>query len=369
MHIAIIGCGQLSRMLALAGIPLGFTFSFVADSREDIRCVEGLGTTVRWRPGESVQRLYQDLGKPERITVEKEQVDISLLNALQEYCVISPNLEAITTCGQRHREKRLLDKLGIASSPYTYGKSAADSAAILSLPMIAKSCNEGYDGKNQWMLTTSEEITSFDQQLDRRKHIIEQWIPFDKEVSQLSVRSQTGEIRHYPLTENQHKGGILQQSIAPATNIPTATIVLAQNRISQIMEALDYVGVMAMECFVVGEKLLVNELAPRVHNSGHWTQSGSTTCQFENHLRAIAGMTLGSTETHGVAGMLNLIGTDKPPLTLLSPRAKLHWYGKVIRPGRKLGHINLTGSSYQHLDGELQLFKKACEALITTRAE
>lgn len=358
MHIAIAGCGQLSRMMALAGIPLGFRFSFIADPDEDARCVEGLGEIQRWQPGQAADQLYQDLGEPDALTVEKEQVNLELLSGLGEHCPLRPGLAAIKVCQNRLLEKQLLDSLGIACSPYTYGVSAQDSALTLSLPAVVKSCREGYDGKNQWVLKTREDAVAFDAEIGGGDHIIESWIPFDKEVSQISLRSVSGEISHYPLTENLHDKGILRQSIAPATGIPATTAARARRMMTEIMQAVDYVGVMAMECFLVGDQLLVNELAPRVHNSGHWTQSGSNTCQFENHLRAIAGLPLGNTAERGVAGMINLIGTQGPPLASLSEHSKLHWYNKSVRPGRKLGHVNFTSASYEALSHQMNQFQE-----------
>ncbi|TGD73982.1 5-(carboxyamino)imidazole ribonucleotide synthase [Mangrovimicrobium sediminis] len=360
MHIAIVGCGQLSRMLALAGLPLGFTFSFIAAPREDTRCVTGLGTTATWQPGQPVGHLYQALGQPDCVTVEKEQVDAGLLTQLQHYCPVLPNPEAVATCGHRWRERQLLVRLGIPCAAHRYDTPASQCVASLSLPLVAKSCRDGYDGKNQWRLDTPEDVASFDRQQLYRDCIIEQRIPFERELSQVSVRSRTGRICHYPLTDNHHENGILVQSVAPAVDVPATIASQAQDMISRIMEALDYVGVMAMECFLVSGELLVNELAPRVHNSGHWTQSGSATSQFENHVRAIAGLELGGTDMHGVCGMLNLIGTQRPPVDLLSASTTLHWYGKTVRPARKLGHVNFRARSHPELVQEIGRFQQSC---------
>jgi 5-(carboxyamino)imidazole ribonucleotide synthase len=349
MHIAIIGCGQLSRMLALAGIPMGFKFSFIAEEGEDNRCVDGLGTVVWWRPGTSVRELYEALGRPDRLTVEKEQVDVSLLHALECFCPVHPNPKAFATCQHRHREKQLLDSLEIPCSPYLYGQPSNVSTAEIYLPVVVKSCREGYDGKNQWVLKCQKDIDAFRLQASEEHYIVEKLIPFDIEVSQVSVRSANGEVRHYPLAENHHEQGILKQSVAPAANISESLTLVAQEYICRIMNSLDYVGVMAMECFVVNSQLLINELAPRVHNSGHWTQSGSATCQFENHLRAIAELPLGSTRSSGVTAMVNLIGTEEPPLNSLMAQSSLHWYDKVVRPNRKLGHINIVDENYDSL--------------------
>ncbi len=346
MHIGIVGCGQLSRMLALAGKPMGIRFSFVADEGEDTVCVDGLGPIARWKDGDDIAALYEALGRPDRITVEKEQVDLSLVEELQQHCPVHPNPKAFAAAQHRHREKQLLDSLNIPTSPYIYGQPDPDK---LPLPVVVKSCRDGYDGKNQWVLKTADDLEAFQAQAHEGELIVERFIPFEREVSQVSVRREDGSILHYPLAENHHDKGILRESIVPAPNTSAQLESAAQAYIRRIMEALDYVGVMAMECFVVEDGLLINELAPRVHNSGHWSQSGSATCQFENHIRAVADLPLGSTQVFGVAGMINLIGIEKPDLKVITETSKLHWYEKSVRPGRKLGHINVIADHYDTL--------------------
>lgn len=347
MHVAIIGCGQLSRMMALAGIPMGFNFSFIADPGEDTRCVDHLGNVVTWEPNESAEALYERLGRPDRVTVEKEQVDVSKLETLQPHCPVHPNPKAFSACQHRHREKQLLHSLDIPCAPYSYGQP---SDSDVPLPVVVKSCSEGYDGKNQWVLKSQEDVDAFGQTAEEDNYIVEQFIPFEREVSQVSVRGADGEIIHYPLAENRHEKGILIESIVPAPSVSEELSSAARDYMSRIMEALDYVGVMAMECFVVSDnRLLVNELAPRVHNSGHWSQSGSATSQFENHMRAICELPLGSTQNFGVTGMINLIGTEAPPVDALVAESHMHWYGKTVRIGRKLGHVNVVSEDYDSL--------------------
>lgn len=358
MHIAIVGCGQLSRMLALAGVRMGIKFSFVAESNEDTRCVDGLGTIVRWQSGNSPEQLFRDLGEPGRITVEREQLSVELLKDLEQFCPVYPSPQAVQTCQHRYREKQLLEKLDIACTPYLYSGMPGFNLADSSLPAVIKTCSGGYDGKNQWVIKDSQDVDAFIAQEIEHEFIVEEWIEFEREVSQVSVRSEHGEIVHYPLTQNRHDKGILRQSIAPAEEISQNTISAAQTMISRIMNDLDYVGVLAVECFLLSGKLIVNELAPRVHNSGHWTQSGAATCQFENHLRAIAGLTLGSTEVHGPTGMLNLIGLGEPPLDKIHSQCSLHWYGKTQRAGRKAGHINFSGLGYADLEKDMANLEK-----------
>ena len=358
MRVGIIGCGQLARMMALAGIPMGLKFSFVADHGEDtdISCVEGLGTIVSWQPGQSIDQLYNELQKPNVITVEKEQVDLNLLQGLKQCCEIRPAVDAIAICKHRYNEKQLLSKLDIPHAAYTYNAPPEDSAKTLGLPFVIKSVDQGYDGKNQWLIKTQSDIDSFNQLGDIGSYIAEEWIPFEKEVSIIAVRSASQEILYYPLTENAHQNGILVRSIAPAKQLKPELVEAAQSYIRRIMENENYIGVLAMECFVNDGKIIVNELAPRVHNSGHWTQSGSLTCQFENHLRAISGLVLGSVESLGFSGMINLLGTKEAPIGSITGRSKLHWYNKSSRPGRKLGHINFLESRELDLEEEMSKF-------------
>lgn len=358
MHIAILGCGQLSRMLALAGIPMGLKFSFIAEVGEDTRCVDTLGTVVVWRPDQSANEIFEALGKPDRLTVEKEQVDVELLQAMQPYCPVHPNPEAFAACQHRHNEKQLLAELDIPCAAFSYGQPGDSDVP---LPVVVKSCRWGYDGKNQWVLKTQDDVDAFGPDDREDNYIVEQFIPFDREISQVSVRGVNGEVKHYPLAQNHHEGGILKQSIAPAPNVSDQLVALAQESISRIMEALDYVGTIAMECFVVGEDLLVNELAPRVHNSGHLTQAGNVTCQFENHIRALCEMPLGSTRSLGATSMLNLIGIEKPSSSVLTENASLHWYDKVVRPGRKLGHINIIANDEASLKAEISSIQSTIE--------
>jgi 5-(carboxyamino)imidazole ribonucleotide synthase len=363
MRIAIVGCGQLSRMLALAGLPLGIKFSFINDTGEQTTdCVDGLGRVVflpeNWQKEQNIHKLYNLLGKPDCITVEKEQVDIKLLEALQVYCDILPNSKAIIACQHRYRERQLLEQLAIPTAAFVYLVSAKVALNTLQLPVVVKSCSDGYDGKNQWVLKTLADVEHFDR-LNIQDYIIEAWMNFEREVSLVSVRAKNGDIEHYSLTDNINENGILKQSIAPAVDFDNALTVKAQGYMERLLNEVDYVGVMAMECFVINGDLVINELAPRVHNSGHWTQKGSVTCQFENHVRAIAGLALGSTELLGTSGMINLIGNKQPPFEALSALSTFHWYNKSVKSGRKLGHVNFFDKDRASLITKMDDFKQA----------
>lgn len=359
MHVAVVGCGQLARMLALAGIGMGVRFSFINDNAApDTACVDGLGKVVVWNPGDSAAQLYDALGKPDCITVEKEQVSSELLQGLAPLCPLRPNVESVEIIKDRRREKALVVELGVPTSRHVVGVSAQEAVSALGLPVVAKSCTEGYDGKNQWVIRTAEDVTTFDAQENPENYIFEQFIPFDREVSLVAARNLQGDYIAYPLAENGHEKGILHRSVVPAPNVSEAMVAQANTYMQTVMEHLDYVGVLAMELFVHSDKLLVNELAPRVHNSGHWSQLGADTCQFENHLRGILGMTLGSTRVHGVAGMVNLLGCEMPPLETIGARASLNWYGKSVRPGRKLGHVNFVSDDRASLNAAMEEFRR-----------
>lgn len=366
MRIAIVGCGQLSRMLALAGLPIGIQFSFIHDDMKQTRdCVEGLGIiknssnkakNTNSYDAKKIEQLYQDLGQPDCITVEKEQVDLELLQALATFCPIYPSISAIKVCQHRGEEKKLLANLGIPTSPYFYNTSATQAVKTLGYPVMVKSCTEGYDGKNQWLIKNSSDAEHFDT-LNIQDYIIEAFVDFDKEVSLISVRHKNGQIEHYSITDNDHEQGMLKRSIAPSVNISGDMKRQAQHYMETLINKLEYVGVMAMECFIIGDKLMINELAPRVHNSGHWTQLGSITCQFENHIRALAGLSLGSTQQIAATGMLNIIGTEPPPFEAIAENAKLYWYNKTVKSKRKLGHINFIGEDQSSISQQMAQFE------------
>ncbi|WNO11507.1 5-(carboxyamino)imidazole ribonucleotide synthase [Teredinibacter sp. KSP-S5-2] len=361
MHVAIIGGGQLARMLALAGWPMGIKFSFLVEQDESIQCVEGLGTIVRLDSSHTPQQIFEDLGQPDLVTVERESVDVVLLKGLGEFCPAYPNERAVWLSQNRIREKEFLRSLSIPTADF-FGFHGGDSIeSQISMPVVIKSTEFGYDGKHQWLIKTEDDLKAFQALGLEGEFIAESWVPFDKEVSMIAARSVNGEVCCYPLTENVHKQGILSTSIAPAEGLTDALENKAEGYAQKILEEMDYVGVLAVECFQVGDQLLVNELAPRVHNSGHWTQNGSLNSQFENHLRALCGFPLGDTSVSGYTGMVNILGGNKLPSSeeLIASHANVHWYNKTPKMGRKLGHVNLN---YADL-GEL---KQAMQAVLAT---
>ncbi|NNK64976.1 MAG: ATP-grasp domain-containing protein, partial [Gemmatimonadetes bacterium] len=213
------------------------------------------------------------------------------------------------------------------------------------LPAVLKTRRLGYDGKGQRVLRSEEDLDEAWEALGDRALVLEAFVPFERELSIVGVRGADGDTAFYPLVENVHERGVLVRTEAPAPGLTPALQAAAEHHAGAIMASLDYVGVLALELFQVGDRLLANEVAPRVHNSGHWSQDGAVTCQFENHVRAVAGLPLGSTAAVGHTVMVNLLG-DLPPLdaVLREPLAHLHLYDKAPRPGRKIGHVNVQGA-------------------------
>jgi len=273
-----------------------------------------------------------------------------------------PPAEALAVAQDRLNEKQMFNRLNIATAPYQAVNSLSElKQAIkqLGYPAILKTRRDGYDGKGQAVLRSEADLEKGWQAVAEQPSIVEGVIPFDRELSIIAVRSRSGEIACYPLTENRHREGVLRTSIVrPGDPLQN----LAEHYINKLLNEMNYVGVLALELFQVGDQLLVNECAPRVHNSGHWTQNGAVCCQFENHLRAICDLPLGSTQptTEHVA-MLNLIGKLPVSKAVLSqPDAHLHLYDKAPRSGRKLGHINLCSVDKQRFEEQL----RALQALL-----
>ncbi|OQX34304.1 MAG: 5-(carboxyamino)imidazole ribonucleotide synthase [Oceanospirillales bacterium LUC14_002_19_P2] len=363
MHIAMIGCGQLARMMAFEGWHLGLTFSFLADPGENRSCVEGLGNIVELTPELTGRKLFEALGEPAVVTVEREHVDVKMLKDLASFCEVNPNPDAIEICQHRGREKNFVNALGVPTAPYRLINSAASlKAAIeaMGLPVIVKSCEEGYDGRGQWKIDNTQELDALLlENTMEGDFIVEGFVAFEKEASIVAMRSSKGECAFYPLAENEHRNGILISSIAPA-ELPSPSLSAEARKIAQtIIEEMEYVGVLSIEFFVMNDKLLVNELAPRVHNSGHWTQAAGICSQFENHLRSIAGIMLGATEPTTHVGMVNVLGQKLNTNWLVDSNVQLNDYNKTPRPNRKVGHLNVWNTDRQKLIDQISELKCA----------
>ncbi len=355
--VLVLGAGQLARMMDLAATPLNLeTKAF--DVRID-KVVHPLANEHTYGD------LAQGIANCDVITAEFEHISHDVLAECDASNKLFPSSEAIKIGGDRRLEKALLESCQVANAKHKIIETRHDfDAAIeyLQLPIIFKSALEGYDGKGQWRLKEMSQADAIwaDMQafVEGAKTsvpqgiVAEQMVPFEREVSIVGARSRNGEIAVYPITENHHTNGVLSVSLA----MPVSEKLQKQafEVFEKLTRKLDYVGVLAIEFFQVGEQLLVNEIAPRVHNSGHWTQQGCDTCQFENHMRAITGMPLGNTQLIRPTAMVNILGEDKVDDAVLAiPGVAMHWYNKEKRAGRKMGHINVCGNTEQELADKL----------------
>ncbi len=337
MIIGIVGGGQLARMMALAGIPLGMRFIFL-DPAEDA-CAAPLGEHLCGDYDDEAL-LSQMAERADVVTYEFENVPASAIDTLMNRVDVFPSKQALATARDRINEKMLCRALEIPTVPFADIRTfeqLRQAVESIGLPAILKTQTMGYDGKGQVLLRTPDGLQAAWQQLGGVPLILEGFATFQREISIISVRSRSGEIRYYPLSENHHRDGILHT----AHSLPAdPKQPMAEGFAKRILEKLDYVGVMALELFDTEEGLLVNEMAPRVHNSGHWTIEGAESSQFENHLRAIASLPLGSTGAVGHAKMVNFIGSVPEAAEVLSEQnAHLHDYNKEPRSGRKVGHV------------------------------
>ncbi|MEJ2541969.1 MAG: 5-(carboxyamino)imidazole ribonucleotide synthase [Gemmatimonadota bacterium] len=341
--IGVLGGGQLGRMLAHAGIPLGLRFRFMEAKRP---CpADAVGTVVR--------SGYDDPGVLNTFaeglalaTYEFENVPVEAVEALAGSVIVRPGVEALEMAQDRLREKEGFERMGIPTNAYVpvEGREELESALKeIGLPAVVKTRRMGYDGKGQAIIRAEEDLDEAWEAVGGVPLLVESFVEFDRELSLVAVRSRGGAFASYPLVENVHVNGILYTTEAPAANVSKSLQQKAEGMVLRLMEDLQYVGVMAVEFFQRGDELLANEMAPRVHNSGHWTQNGAVTSQFENHLRAILALPLGATDARGVTVMLNLLGgLPKIEEVVGEPRAHLHLYDKKPRPGRKIGHVNVV---------------------------
>jgi len=348
MRIAIAGCGQLARMLALAGWEMGHQFVFIADAGENTDCVNGLGDVVYRDNAMLGGELYAQLGRPDVVTVEKEHVSAPMLESLSGHCLVAPSPEAIRICQHRGREKTLLQSLGIATAPFRVvdnSETLIEAVEALGYPAFVKSCEQGYDGQNQWLIEDSEALEALAWRMNELPDlVVEGHVDFDRELSLIAVRSTGGAIATYPLSENRHREGVLLTSEVPAPDVSQTTKAQAETIAHSLLTHWSYVGVLSIELFDEAGVLRVNELAPRVHNSGHWSQDAGVTSQFANHLRALTGVIPGATQPALFAGMLNLLGRSPAPHLIQEKDVSLHWYAKSIRRRRKVGHLNLQAT-------------------------
>lgn len=344
--IGILGGGQLGRMLALDAARLGFKVHIYCPDTGPAFDVAAAHTIA---PYEDEVALAVFADKVDLVTYEFENVPARTAEVIARHRPLFPDARALATTQDRLAEKTFLAALGIPIAGFAEVGSAAGletAVARLGHPSVLKTRRFGYDGKGQTLIRGDTELAAAFDAIGRQPAVLEAFVPFEREVSVVAARGRSGEFAAFDVTENRHENHILRTSSVPSS-LPPAVQVEALDMAKKIADALNYVGVIGVEMFVVradgAERLLVNELAPRVHNSGHWTQDGAETSQFEQHIRAIAGWPLGSTECLGEAEMTNLLGEEVNdwPALAAEPGVRIHLYGKgSARPGRKMGHVN-----------------------------
>ncbi len=354
--IGIFGGGQLGRMLAQAALPLNLTCKFFETHQDCPSAI--LGKVFDATNG---AELKQFIESSDVYTLEFENTPLAYADALAAANkALHPPRNALATAQNRIAEKTLFDQLNIPVAAYRKVESEIElqqAVSALGLPLVLKTATGGYDGKGQFVLRDAVQIGEAWQALGPAGVLIaESFVKFERELSIIAVRGQDGEVRTWPLAENHHHHGILSHSIVPAPS-SEALQPIAQDYITRLLDHLNYVGVLTLELFVTANGLLANEMAPRVHNSGHWSIEGAVCSQFENHMRAVAGLPLGSTELISECMMVNIIGRHpKREDVLKLSGAHLHFYGKEERVGRKLGHVTLIptqGNTLAGLSAEL----------------
>ena len=340
--IGILGGGQLGRMLSVAAARLGFRTCILEP---------GADCPASHVAHRHIQAAYDDADALARfadqvdvITYEFENIPTTALDTLESLRPIHPGRRALATSQDRLTEKQFLRDLGLQTAPFAAVNSLADleqAVAKIGMPSILKTRTLGYDGKGQARLKTPNDIAPSHAAMAGAPSILEGFVDFSHEVSVIGARDASGAVACFDPGENHHEDGILRTTKVPA-NLTSAQRTDAVLLTAKILNALDYVGVMGVELFVTTGRLIVNEIAPRVHNSGHWTQNGCTVCQFEQHIRAVAGWPLGDGSRHSDVEMENLIGDDIAKLPEIArTQAAIHLYGKSdAKPGRKMGHVN-----------------------------
>ncbi|WHZ35599.1 5-(carboxyamino)imidazole ribonucleotide synthase [Sagittula sp. MA-2] len=341
--IGILGGGQLGRMLSVAASRLGFrTVIFEPGGDCPASHVANYHLQASYEDEDALRRFAESV---DVITYEFENIPTSALDLLESLKPIHPNREALRVSQDRLTEKTFLTGLGLATAPFADVPDAAAldaSLETIGAPAILKTRRFGYDGKGQARLKSADDAAEALADMNGAPAILEGFVDFSKEISVIAARSQDGQVSAFDPGENVHEGGILRTTTVPA-EVPSRLMTDAVLLAGRILNALDYVGVMGVELFVTPKGLIVNEIAPRVHNSGHWTQNGCLVDQFEQHIRAVAGWPLANGERHSDIVMENLIGDDmdRLPDLMADPAVALHLYGKAeVKPGRKMGHVN-----------------------------
>jgi 5-(carboxyamino)imidazole ribonucleotide synthase len=352
--IGILGAGQLGRMLALAGYPLGMRFRFFDPMLDSPARVLAEHLAFDYADRSALEWFAQGL---DVITYEFENVPVEAACHLERLVPVYPPPIALEKSQDRFIEKAFLCELGIPTPKFTTDLNNGKVQEI-GFPAVLKTRRLGYDGKGQMVVRSEIDLNNELKNRNEDEWILEEFIPFDRELSIIGVQNIAGEMIFYPLVENHHREGILRSSLVTG-NISPQLQKQAEEYCAMVMSALRYVGVLVIEFFEKDGRLLANEMAPRVHNSGHWTIEGAVTSQFENHIRAVSDAPLGSTDPLGVCAMVNLVGNLPDVESILKMEgAHLHLYDKVPRPKRKIGHVTFVEKDMQTLQSKLDLLKE-----------
>jgi 5-(carboxyamino)imidazole ribonucleotide synthase len=348
-RIGVLGGGQLGQMLGLAAIPLGLECVFYDPSPDAPARVAGRHVCAAWDDRDALARFAESV---DVITFEFENVPTASLAFLAGVRPVRPGVRSLELTCDRIREKEFLRDAGVPVQPFAAVATAADldlALATVGPHGVLKTRTLGYDGKGQRVVRAAAELAPAWAELGQRPCIYEAFVPFDREISVVATRALDGTTAVYPIVENLHTQGILFRSIAPA-RVPESLAAAATRHARSVLEGLGHVGTLALEMFVADHALVANEIAPRVHNSGHWTIQGARTSQFENHMRAVAGLPLGDPGAHAFSAMVNLIGgVPEAGEVLAIPGASAQFYGKAPRPGRKVAHMNVVAASREEL--------------------
>lgn len=349
--IGILGAGQLGRMLALAGYPLGMRFRFLDPASNSPASLLADHSAFDYTDKAALEEFARGL---DMVTYEFENVPVDAARYLERFVPVYPSPIALEKAQDRFVEKSFFCELDIPTPKFT-----TDMNFTVGFPAVLKTRRMGYDGKGQTIINSSTELNN----LNSNEMILEEFVSFDRELSIIAVQSKSGETKFYPLVENQHRDGILRLSLVTG-NVSAELQQQAEEYATRVMSALEYVGVLTIEFFEKDGQLLANEMAPRVHNSGHWTIEGAVTSQFENQLRALSDAPLGSTSPLGACAMVNLIGNVPDVKSILKIEgAHLHLYDKAPRPKRKLGHITFVEKDVEALQKRLNCLKEIYDVL------
>lgn len=360
-NIGILGAGQLGRMLALAGYPLGHRFRFLDPASDSPAGLLADHLALGYADASALEQFAHGL---DVVTYEFENVPVEAVRHLEQFVPVYPPSIALEKAQDRFIEKSFFQELGIPTPKFTINglSHGLTDESGFGFPAVLKTRRMGYDGKGQSIVHSQAEVESgllkriADAETD--VFILEEYVSFDRELSIIAVRNRSGETKFYPLIENHHRDGILRLSLVIG-NVSVELQKQAEDYAQRILSALNYVGVLTIEFFEKDGQLLANEMAPRVHNSGHWTIEGAITSQFENQVRAVTDAPLGSTNPLGMCAMVNLVGTLPDETSILKIEgAHLHLYDKAPRAKRKLGHITLVEKDVATLNEKLNEIRK-----------